>query len=87
MSRFNPEFISLGQDYVSPSVNLLVSSIQKVYLNLVDIANYFIYSISITMPLEWKYERDMETGLEILKAKKHPKSLDVAQELADEIFK
>ena len=87
MSRLSPEFVLTAQDYISPSINLLLLNIQRLYSNLVDVLNQGIYSVFVAKPLEWKYELDTETGLEILKAGKHPKSLDIVQELADEIFK
>ena len=81
-----PEFVLSGQDFVSPSINLLFSNIQTVYSNLVGILNQVVYSAFVAKPLKWEYELDKETGLEILNVRKHPKSLDFAQELADKIF-
>lgn len=81
-----PKFVLSGRDFISPSTSLLFSSIQMVYSNLADLLNQVVYSAFVAKTLEWEYELDKETGLEILKVKKHPESLNFAQELADEIF-
>lgn len=76
MNELNPEFVLHGYDYLSPSFSLVVANAQKVYSTFVEVLRETIYDAFIGTSPKWEYERDAETGLEILKANKHPKSLD-----------
>lgn len=82
-----PEFVLSGQDYISPPINLLVSSIQRVYFNFVDTLNQVVYSAFIAKPIEWEYVIEPTSGLKVLKSKKDPKALDRIQQMADDLFK
>jgi len=87
MTRLSPEFVLDGRDYLSPSIVLLVTSVQKAYSTFADSLQQIFCNAFVETSLRWDYEKDAKTGLEILKASKHSKSLNRIHELADEVFK